>query len=94
MVLYYMLSLFKNREDFLHGDNKEAYISFDDMCHLRRLIESKQTLHPSLGVFLQQVRLVWNVEALNVAGNHAGCMLGCSAGCRLSSASSAGLHST
>lgn len=55
MVLYYLLSLFKNRANFLHGDNTYAYIAFDDMCHLRRMIESKQALHPRLGEFLEQV---------------------------------------
>jgi hypothetical protein len=55
MVLYYLLSLFKNRKGFLHGDNTHAYIAFDDMCHLRRLIESKVELHQSLRKFLDQV---------------------------------------
>jgi hypothetical protein len=57
MVLYYLLSLFKNRPNFLHGDNKYAYIAFDDMCHLRRLIESKVQLHPKLTMLLEQVRI-------------------------------------
>lgn len=57
MVLYYLLSLFRHRPNFLHGDNNYAYIAFDDMCHLRRLIESKVHLHPKLATFLEQVSL-------------------------------------
>ena len=55
MVLYYLLSLFKNRANFLHGNNKLAYFAFDDMCHLWRFIESKVDLHPSLALLLEQV---------------------------------------
>jgi hypothetical protein len=57
MVLYYLLSLFKNRPNFLPGDNKSAYIAVDDMCPLRRFIESKVQLHPKLTMLMEQVRI-------------------------------------
>jgi hypothetical protein len=57
MVVYFLLSLFKNRPNFLHDDNKYAYIAFDRMCHVRRLIKSKVQLHPKLTMFLEQVRI-------------------------------------
>jgi hypothetical protein len=56
MVLLYLLSIYKNRPNFPHGDNEHCYIAFDDMCHLRRLVESKRTLHNTLEKLLEQVR--------------------------------------
>jgi hypothetical protein len=56
MVLLYLLALYDSRPDFLHAGNSYAYVAFDDMCHLWRLIESREAQHPRLPQLLQQVR--------------------------------------
>jgi len=54
-ILQYDLKLHSSRPGFLHAGNEYTYKSFDDMCHLNRLIESRHDQHPRLEMWQQQV---------------------------------------
>lgn len=55
-VLEYDLMLHAAR--FLHAGNSYAYKSFDDMCHLTRIIKGRKEQHPRLALWLEQVSAV------------------------------------
>lgn len=54
-VLEYLLKLHEAQPDFLHAGCDYTYHAFDDMCHLTRMIESRQEQHPRLALWLEQV---------------------------------------
>jgi hypothetical protein len=66
MVLLYLLTLFKDRSSFTHNEGK-TYMAFDDMCHMRRLIEARVDQHPRLNDFLAQVCVCVCVCVVGVA---------------------------